>query len=375
MARKLGTRTRKKSSAASQKATTTTTELATTEGEVLPKEHEIEVLNEDNPADEVQKEEVIESSKVVQTEIVPREEQEKGEILPLTREERARFTELEAETLAALKEAQQSLLRAAQLLREIRDRELFREDYPTFEAYCEQKLGFSKRFINYQINYAKVVDNFQQWEQDVPVLPSSESQVRPLGSLKPEEQPEVWLKAVEIAEGNTPSREIVTEVVRTYRAEQKQRKQSQEKKGKKRTIEAGDCIRIKGIPTTKLSAFKNWWGFVTDVSDDGYEIELPHTTITGVKASDITLETIGEKALNKKQAQTRRKLFERLSDIYTLKTEKGEDEELLEYIFSYFVTLKPREQVNKQGKTTRSVKLTPFEEKVLGLIENEVKKG
>ena len=52
-----------------------------------------------------------------------------------------------------------------------------------------------------------------------------------------------------------------------------------------------------------------------------------------------------------------------------------EDEELLEYLFSYFVTLKPRKQVNKQGKTTWSVTLTPFEKKALGLIEREVKKS
>ena len=205
------------------------------------------------------------------------------------------------------------------------------------------------------------------------MLPSAESQVRPLAGLNPEAQPEVWTKAVEVAGGKVPSREIVAQVVQSYRAEQ----QSQDKKKTKRTIEVGDCIRIKGIPTTELSAFRNWWGFVKDISDDGYEIELPHRTITGVEASNITLETVGANALNKQQTGTRKKLFERLSEIYRLKTENAQEEEgeeLLEYTLSYFVTLKPRERVDKDGKKSTTVKLTTLEEKALGLLETEVNK-
>lgn len=376
MARKTSSQTQKKASKTPQE--TTTTELATTEVEVVSELTEKEKLDKGDRGNETQEEDALAPSKAVKAEIVSEEEKEE-ETKPLTKEERARFTELEAKTLTALGEAQKSLLSAAQSLREIRDEKLFREDYPTFEEYCEKKLGFSKRFINYQINYAQVVDNFQQWEHPVPILPSSESQVRSLGSLKPEVQPLVWLKAVEIADGNVPSREIVTEVVRNYREEQKQQQQPKTSKGKKRTIEVDDCIRIKGIPSTELSAFKNWWGFVKNITDDGFEVELPHITITGVKVTDLILETVAGQPLNKQQTETRRKIFEKLAEIYTLKNQaieedrESQNEELLEFLLSYFVTLKTKERLNKEKKKTKSVKLTPLEEKVLNLIENEVK--
>ena len=360
------TRTRKKSSTTD--STQKTTKPANTK--TIESEKEGVGVQESASTDQPTQPEV--EVAVVDAVIVTQEP--KKEIQPLTESERTRFQKLEDETLIALQELQHSLLRAAQSLREIRDDELFREDYPTFEAYCKQKLGFSKRFINYQINYAKIFDNFQQREQDVPVLPTNESQVRPLAGLKPEEQPKVWSKAVEVANGNVPSREIVARVVQTYRAEQRAQQGKKGKKGKKRTIDVVDCIRIKGIPTTELSAYKNWWGFVKDIADENYDIELPHTTIPGVKASNIALETAGDTSLNKKQTEARRSLFEKLTEIYRLKTETVEDEQLLEYLLLYFVTLTPRKQVNKQGKTTWSVTLTSFEKKALELIEREVKK-
>ncbi|MCC5609896.1 hypothetical protein LC612_24750 [Nostoc sp. CHAB 5834] len=45
------------------------------------------------------------------------------------------------------------------------------------------------------------------------ILPTAEGQVRPMTKLEPQEQQEVWLKAVELAGGKVPTGRIVKDVV------------------------------------------------------------------------------------------------------------------------------------------------------------------
>jgi len=81
-------------------------------------------------------------------------------------------------------------------LLEIRESRLYRGEFGTFENYCQEKWGMDKRYANYQIQAAMVVENLGTI---VPNVPRTESQARPLATLEPEQQREAWKQAVETA--------------------------------------------------------------------------------------------------------------------------------------------------------------------------------
>jgi hypothetical protein len=58
---------------------------------------------------------------------------------PLTPEESAALADHEA----ALDRHRRSFREAGEALRDIRDRRLYRETHPTFEAYCRERWGMS----------------------------------------------------------------------------------------------------------------------------------------------------------------------------------------------------------------------------------------
>ena len=49
----------------------------------------------------------------------------------------------------------------AEALRELRDRRLFRSSHQTFELYCQERFGFTRRLINYLISGSQVYDNLK----------------------------------------------------------------------------------------------------------------------------------------------------------------------------------------------------------------------
>jgi N6-adenosine-specific RNA methylase IME4 len=77
----------------------------------------------------------------------------------------------------------------------IRDRRLYRQTHSSFESYCRERWGMSKRRANQLVGAAGVIENLGTI---VPVLPATESQCRPLAGLLPEEQREVWAEVVSL---------------------------------------------------------------------------------------------------------------------------------------------------------------------------------
>lgn len=78
------------------------------------------------------------------------------------------------------------------LLRHVRDTKLYRQDYPTFEAFAEAELGLSRSrayqlIDDYEVraNLSTIVDK-----------PSNEGQARELAKLPAEEQAEAWEEVV-----------------------------------------------------------------------------------------------------------------------------------------------------------------------------------
>jgi hypothetical protein len=143
------------------------------------------------------------------------------EVPELTQEEQRDRTRLEEKVETAFYEA-------GRALRELRDRRLYRSTHKTFEEYCKDRFGFERRHPYRLIEAAGVVDNLKlcpNWTQkdvsktvkvkaaSLPILPSSEGQVRPLTTLEPQQQQKAWLKAVEAVGGKVPSGRVVKDIV------------------------------------------------------------------------------------------------------------------------------------------------------------------
>jgi len=125
----------------------------------------------------------------------------------ITMQESARLVELERK----IETGMTTFVEVGNALMEIRDSRLYRVEYKTFEAYCRDKWGMSKVRATQLIGAAKVSANLVTV---VTKTPTTESQARPLTVLPPEQQPEAWERAVEIAEGEQPTARQVEQAAR-----------------------------------------------------------------------------------------------------------------------------------------------------------------
>lgn len=119
-------------------------------------------------------------------------------------------------------------------LRELRDKRLYRSTHRTFEEYCQDRFGYTRRRPYQLIEAAIVFENLctngtqnnnatnelctiGTQNNSLPVgkdiLPTSERQVRDLINLEPDEQRLVWRQAVEQAGNKVPNGRIVKGIV------------------------------------------------------------------------------------------------------------------------------------------------------------------
>jgi hypothetical protein len=96
-------------------------------------------------------------------------------------------------------------------LAEIQENRLYREKYATFSDYCLAKFQMNRAHAYRLIEAATVIGNLSptgdtESAEPIGLLPTSERQTRPLASLPPETQREVWTEAVATApEGKAPT--------------------------------------------------------------------------------------------------------------------------------------------------------------------------
>jgi hypothetical protein len=93
-----------------------------------------------------------------------------------------------------IKQGLKTFIEVGEALFIIRDKRLYRREFNTFEDYCQEKWALGKRYVNQLIQASEVISNLGAM---APILPESERQVRPLTSLEPEIQKEVWKEVVE----------------------------------------------------------------------------------------------------------------------------------------------------------------------------------
>lgn len=129
----------------------------------------------------------------------------------ITLDERSRLYQLEE----TIRQGLNTFVDVGNALLEIRDKRLYRQEYSTFEEYCNKQWNFSRNYAKRIMRSAEVIDNLQS----VPIgtlLPQTESQTRPLTSLEPDEQVEVWQQIVEDSLENKITAKVVLNAVKNY---------------------------------------------------------------------------------------------------------------------------------------------------------------
>lgn len=96
-------------------------------------------------------------------------------------------------------------LEVGNALLEIRDSRLYRQRFPTFEAYCQERWGMVRQHANRLIQAAEVAIHLEPMGS----IPATERQARPLAALEPEVQREVWREVTE----TTPPDKITAKVI------------------------------------------------------------------------------------------------------------------------------------------------------------------
>ena len=183
------------------------------------------------------------------------------EIPELTEEEQRDRLHLE-------RRVERAFFEAGKALTELRDRRLYRSTHKTFEEYCRDRFGHSRQQSNYLIAAAGVYENLttigcQNVENEnlttngSQILPTSERQVRPMTKLEPQEQQEVWLRAVELAGGKVPTGRIVKDVVQKI----------MERTKVPNTYQLGEVCQILVKDNPELRGKAGCWGIVSAVNE------------------------------------------------------------------------------------------------------------
>lgn len=118
-----------------------------------------------------------------------------------------------------------SFIEVGAALMAIRESRLYRQDFSTFEDYCQERWGLGRNFINRQIAAIHVVENLvtvvtknNEVNGASFPLPPTERHARPLTKLDPEDQPVVWQRAVETAPNGKVTAAHVAATVEAYLA-------------------------------------------------------------------------------------------------------------------------------------------------------------
>ena len=174
-------------------------------------------------------------------------------------------------------------------LRQLRDRRLYRDTHPNdFIGYCRERFDKTKQAVNYLIAAAGVYENLattngcrddetQSTTCSTQILPTSERQVRSLAGLEPEKQQEIWLQAVDEADGKAPSGRLVRSIV--------------ERLKEKPLIKAADLCQIGSVfVLTSLEGTERKYNgcpcVATDVNDFTVEVDV-HDSVLTVKPDNL----------------------------------------------------------------------------------------
>jgi hypothetical protein len=180
------------------------------------------------------------------------------EVTELTEDEQSDRLHLERRVERAFFEAGKALM-------ELRDRKLYRSTHKTFEDYCQDRFGYSRRQPYHLIEAAVIFDNLvEKCERSVHILPTNEWQVRPLTKLDSDIQPEAWEQAVDSANGKVPSHRIVKDVVQRI----------MERTKIPNTYQLGEVCQILAKDNPELRGKGGCWAIVSAVNDFSCNVRM-----------------------------------------------------------------------------------------------------
>jgi hypothetical protein len=96
-----------------------------------------------------------------------------------------------------IKQGLQTFIEVGQALMTIKEKRLYRISFKTFEDYCIEKWAITKTQANRLIQASETIISLTPIGV---ILPQTESQTRPLTSLEPEIQKEVWKEVIKQSE-------------------------------------------------------------------------------------------------------------------------------------------------------------------------------
>jgi hypothetical protein len=242
--------------------------------------------------------------------------------------------EEEQDLLHLERKVERAFYEAGKALAQIRDRRLYRSTHKTFEDYCQERFGYTRRGANYLIAGANVIENLGT--NGSQILPTSERQVRSLASLDPAEQCQVWTKAVEQAGGKVPPARIVKNIVQQIR----------ERRPVPNPYRVGDICEISVKENPELRGKGGCWAIVAQVSN------FSCTVRTWDGECQVKIEHLKDLALSPAQREEVRQLSDRIARLQAIgNLDRGA-----------YPLLK---SLGKQ------IYLTPLEDKLLKVLEEE----
>jgi hypothetical protein len=227
---------------------------------------------------------------------------------------------------------------AAKALMELRDKRLYRSSHKTFEAYCRDRFRFTRMAACQKIAAVIVVENLST--NGLQILPTNERQVRPLIKLEPEQQRYVWQLAVEEAGGKMPSGRIVQDIVQRI----------MQQTNVPNPYRVGEICQIVAKDNPELRGKGGCWCVINQVNDLSCSIT--------VWDGEYTVRMDHLKSLNYSDTEC-----EQWKEICARITELCHNSNLEE---AAYVNLK------HLGELKRPY-LTPLEEKLLSILEQEYK--
>jgi hypothetical protein len=251
----------------------------------------------------------------------------------------------------------QAFYQTGKALAQLRNRQLYRSTHKTFEAYSQYRFGFSRRYSDYLIAAACVVENLQQMrtihsqnqlnERDrlnqnnvstiqARILPTKLEQVKPLTSLKTaNEQWQVWNQAIAAANGKVPSGRIVNEIVAQLKEKPLVLAQD--------NCQVGDVFTLVNLEG-KERKYNGCSCIATELTDSTVTVEVHDAAMT------VKLENLNEIA----SSDDKRQLPQTLRRVRRLRAVESLD----------------RGAVNVLKDLSKRTNLTPVEEGLLSWIEN-----
>lgn len=179
---------------------------------------------------------------------------------------------------------ERAFVEAGKALAELRNRKLYRSTHHSFEEYCQDRFGYTRYSAYLKIAASEVFDNLLTFSQQNSatesdqILPTKETQVRPLTKLEPEEQIEVWQQAVARAGGRVPTERLVkVEVLRhlgiVERLKEKHHVSATE------SYKIGDVFKLTALSGPERK-YNDFWAIAIAVNDFTVVVDVHDGTLT-----------------------------------------------------------------------------------------------